>query len=103
MQVEEALDESSIGNIPTPTLPKVGVRGLLYPRPYLPPMDTDTTMALKLGRTADLRPPLPRMRSQRVHLPLDGPTKPLRPTDPLALECLHHTTFRWSPHSNRGV
>nr|XP_040251816.1 uncharacterized protein LOC120968872 [Aegilops tauschii subsp. strangulata] len=102
-QEHEAPEESSISNTLTATLPKVRARGSHHLRPFPPPTGTTTAMVLGPGRTAALRPPPPRERSQRVHLPCDGPTKLLRPTEPLALERLRETTFRWLPHSNSGA
>ena len=89
-QGRETLEESSIDNTPTAMLHKVRVKGLLHLRPFLPPMGTAAATALRPGWIAALRPLPPRVRPQRVRLPRDGSTKPLRPTEPLALKRLHH-------------
>ena len=95
-------EKSHISSTPVAMLPKVRVRGLLHLHPSPPSTATATTTVLGPGRTAALQPPLQRVRSQRVHLPRYGPTKPLRLTELLALERLRHTTSRWSPCSNSG-
>ena len=60
-------------------------------------------MALGLGCTAALRPPLPQAQPPRMRFPQDGPTKLMRPMELMALERLHLTTLlqRWL-HRNSG-
>ena len=48
-QEQETLEESSISNTLTTMLPKVRVRGLLYPCPLLLLMGTTGTMVLGMG------------------------------------------------------
>ena len=91
-QERETLEESSISNIPMAMLNEVRVKGLFHLRPFLSPMGIATVVALGPGRIATLRPPPPRERPQRVHLPWGESTRSLHPTEPLALKCPHLVT-----------